>query len=61
MNRIADFFKSEEYVEMAKKNVDFAMDMFKNNLKQQETSTKENIEKYFDMVNSNIEVLSKNL
>ncbi|MCK9224476.1 MAG: ANTH domain-containing protein [Candidatus Muirbacterium halophilum] len=60
MNRIADFFKSEEYVDMAKKNVEFAMDMFKTNLKEQETTTKENLGKYFDMVNSNIEVLSKN-
>ncbi len=60
MENMKNIFGSDEFIELAKKNMEFTMDLFKTNVKNSEEIMKSKVAEYFDYVNSNLEFLNEN-
>ncbi len=60
MKRFEEIFRNDEMVELMKKNVEFTMNMLKDNAKENQNLMTDGLNRYFDMVNTNLEMLSDN-
>ena len=60
MKNFETIFNNEEVMELCKKNMDFALNLVKDNSKNTNTIIKERVNEYFDIVNKNMELISDN-